>query len=87
MTVDAQGRLYLTDPEHSAVVRLDPETGELKTLIREPGRIQLISSLSFGADGKLYFATFPIQELLMKSEAQILKLKRKFPVLSLTVVQ
>ncbi len=87
MTVDGQGRLYLTDPEHSAVVRLDPETGELKTLIREPGRIQLISSLSFGADGKLYFATFPIQELLMKSEAQILRLKRKFPVLALTVGQ
>ena len=32
---DAQGRLYVTDPEHSAIHVIDPD-GALRTLVRDP---------------------------------------------------
>lgn len=64
MNIDEQGRIYLTDPEHSAIVRLEPRTGSLETLIKDPKLIQLISNMEFGPDGALYFWTFPFHELM-----------------------
>jgi sugar lactone lactonase YvrE len=80
MAVDERGHLYLTDMEHSALLRLDPETGELTTLIRDTEAIPFVSALEFGPDKKLYFSVFPVHNLMFMSEKAIRDLDQRFPV-------
>src|SRR5262249_47195093 len=48
-TSDDDGRIYLTDPEHSAVVTVEPDR-TLRTLVKDP-RLRWPDGMSFGPDG------------------------------------
>ena len=50
---DAQGRLYLTDYEHNAIVRRDPD-GTYTTIAHDP-RMLWPDTMALAADGYLYF--------------------------------
>jgi sugar lactone lactonase YvrE len=80
MALDEEGHLYLTDMEHSALLRLNPETGELTTLIRDSDVMPFVSALEFGPDKKLYFSVFPMHNLMFKSEKTIREMGEKYPV-------
>jgi sugar lactone lactonase YvrE len=64
---DDQGRIYLTDPEHSAVLALEPDR-RLRTLVRDP-KLRWPDGLSFGPDGWLYVTCSALQDVLFRSAA------------------
>lgn len=66
---DVQGNIYITDVEHSAVMRKTMD-GRLETLIRDT-RIRWADSLSFGPAGYLYVADSAIPDVLLQSRAHI----------------
>ncbi len=53
MLFDRQGRLYLSDIEHSAVVRLTPD-GRLETILKDP-RFRWPISFALAPGGQIYF--------------------------------
>jgi sugar lactone lactonase YvrE len=69
MTVDKQGNVYLTDFEHSAIVRVKPD-GRLETLLKDR-KYRWPTAFSFGPDGWLYFTCNAIDEVTMKSGSKI----------------
>ena len=69
IAIDAHDTLYLTDPEHSAVVTL-ASNGELVTLLKD-ARFRWPDGFSFGSDGWLYFTCSALQHVIMKSEASM----------------
>lgn len=69
LSTDLLGNVYITDVEHGAVFRLDPD-GHLDTLIQSP-RIRWADALSFGPDGWLYLADSAIPEQMLRSKAHI----------------
>lgn len=52
ITIDQDGNLYLSDPEHDSVVMLGPDR-KLQTLVRDT-RLRWPDGFSFGPDGWLY---------------------------------
>jgi sugar lactone lactonase YvrE len=64
---DDQGRIYLTDPEHSAVLALGPDR-RLRTLVKDP-ELRWPDGLSFGPDGTLYVTCSALQDVLFRSAA------------------
>jgi sugar lactone lactonase YvrE len=56
LTVDAKGRIYVTNLEHDAVEVLDPATDTLTTLVRGP-EFRWPDSLSWDDQGGLYVST------------------------------
>jgi len=62
---DDQGRVYLTDPEHSAVLAVEPG-GTLRTLVKDP-KLRWPDGLSFGPDGWLYVTCSALQDVLFRS--------------------
>jgi sugar lactone lactonase YvrE len=56
---DAQGRVYLSDYEHDAIRRRNPN-GEIETLVHDP-RALWPDSLSLAANGYLYFTANQIE--------------------------
>jgi sugar lactone lactonase YvrE len=62
---DDQGRIYLTDPEHSAVLALEPDR-RLRTLVKDP-KLRWPDGLSFGPDGSLYVTCSALQDVLFRS--------------------
>jgi sugar lactone lactonase YvrE len=64
---DDAGTIYLTDPEHSAIVAMRPA---LETLIRDP-RLRWPDGLSFGPEGWLYVTSSSLQHVIMKGEAEV----------------
>jgi sugar lactone lactonase YvrE len=64
---DEQGRIYLTDPEHSAVLALEPDR-RLRTLVKDP-KLRWPDGLSFGPDGWLYVTCSALQDVLFRSAA------------------
>jgi sugar lactone lactonase YvrE len=62
---DEQGRIYLTDPEHSAVLALEPDR-RLRTLVKDP-KLRWPDGLSFGPDGSLYVTCSALQDVLFRS--------------------
>lgn len=59
LSSDNAGNIYLTDPEHSALLRLSPEK-KLDTLLKTE-RLRWPDGLSFGADGWLYVTCSSLQ--------------------------
>jgi sugar lactone lactonase YvrE len=64
---DDQGRIYLTDPEHSAVLAIEPDR-RLRTLVKDP-KLRWPDGLSFGPDGWLYVTCSALQDVLFRSAA------------------
>src|SRR5262249_21797653 len=62
---DDQDRIYLTDPEHSAVLAVEPDR-RLRTLVKDP-KLRWPDGLSFGPAGPLYVTCSPPQDLLLPS--------------------
>ena len=66
---DTQGNIYITDVEHSAIMRKTLD-GRLETVIRDT-RIRWADSLSFGPAGYLYLADSAIPDVMLQSDAHI----------------
>jgi hypothetical protein len=65
ITMDDDGNIFLTDVEHSAIMKLAPD-GKLTTLIKDK-RIRWADGLGFGPDGWLYLADSAIPEIVLQS--------------------
>lgn len=63
ITTDDQGNVYLSDLEHSAIVRYRPDTGALTTLIKTP-RLRWPDGFSFGPDGWLYVTGSSLHQVI-----------------------
>jgi sugar lactone lactonase YvrE len=69
ITSDDAGNLYLSDPEHNAVVRLGPD-GKLETLLADK-RFRWPDGFSFGPKGWLYFTCSALQHVILKSKSHV----------------
>mgnify|MGYP000440961177 CR=1 FL=1 len=72
MLFDRQGRLYLSDVEHSAILRLLPG-GALETLFKD-ATFRWPTAYAMAPDGQIYFTTNAIDQIQRKSRQQILAL-------------
>jgi sugar lactone lactonase YvrE len=61
---DGKGTVFLTDPEHDAIVAMRPE---LHTLLRDE-RLRWPDGMSFGPDGWIYVTASALQHVIMKSQ-------------------
>lgn len=69
LSIDVEDRIYITDVEHGAVHRLDPD-GALTTVVRS-SRIRWADALSFGPDGTLYIADSALPDQMLRPRAHI----------------
>ena len=69
LSADLEGGIWITDVEHGAVLRMNPN-GTLETWIENP-RIRWADALSFGPDGWLYLADSAIPDQVMRSKRHI----------------
>jgi sugar lactone lactonase YvrE len=69
LAADSEGRVYITDVEHGAVLRVGAD-GVLRTVIRS-GRIRWADALCFGPDGWLYLADSALPEVMLRSKRHI----------------
>lgn len=69
LSSDAEGNVYVTDPEHGAVLAVGPDR-RLRTLVRDP-RLRWPDGLSFGPDGWLYVSCSALQHVLFTSTAEM----------------
>lgn len=69
LSTDLDGNLLITDVEHGAVLRMNPE-GTLTTLIRST-RIRWADALSYGPEDWLYVADSAIPDQMLRSKAHI----------------
>jgi sugar lactone lactonase YvrE len=66
-STDDAGTVYLTDPEHSAVLAIGADR-VLRTLVKDP-MLRWPDGLSFGPDGWLYVTCSALQHVLFVSDA------------------
>jgi sugar lactone lactonase YvrE len=69
LSVDLDGRVYITDIEHNGIARLDNDL-ELRTLISSSA-VRWPDALSFGPDGWLYIADSALGDVILQSKAHI----------------
>jgi sugar lactone lactonase YvrE len=69
LSIDLEDRVYMTDVEHGAVHRLDPD-GSLATVVKS-ARIRWADALSFGPDATLYIADSALQHVMLMSRDHI----------------
>ncbi|MFC3149629.1 SMP-30/gluconolactonase/LRE family protein [Litoribrevibacter euphylliae] len=69
MSTDAAGGIYLTDIEHSAIIRMDAE-GHRQTLLKTD-LLRWPDGLSFGPDGYLYITCSALHQVLGKLPSDI----------------
>ena len=62
MSIGSDGKLYLTDLEHSAIQVWDPETNKLSTVLSDE-RLSWPDSLAWGPDGGLFVTSSQIQNM------------------------
>lgn len=70
ITTDNDGNVYLSDPGHSAIHRLQANTGELETLLMAPN-IRWPDGFSYGPDGWLYFTCSALQHVIGRGAKHI----------------
>jgi sugar lactone lactonase YvrE len=68
-STDDAGAVYLTDPEHSAVLTLGPDR-RLRTLVKDP-RLRWPDGLSFGPEGWLYVTCSALQHVVFTSPEEV----------------
>jgi len=71
LTMDREGNIYLSDMEHSAIVRLGQDRA-LTTLVKDP-RLRWPDGFSFGPDGWLYVTCSALQHVLFVSRDEMWK--------------
>ena len=69
MSTDSEGNLLITDVEHGAVIRMNPN-GEMTNLV-ESSRLRWADALSYGPDGWLYVADSAIPDQMLRSKGHI----------------
>jgi len=69
LSTDNDGNLLITDVEHGAVIRMQPD-GTLTTLVKSE-RIRWADALSYGPDGWLYVADSAIPDQMLRPKAHI----------------
>ena len=69
LATDSEGRVYITDVEHGAVMRVGAD-GVLQTVIRS-SRIRWADALCFGPDGRLYLADSALPDVMLRSRRHI----------------
>ncbi len=69
VAIDSEGTLYLTDPEHSAIVALGQDR-VLRTLVKDE-RLRWPDGLSFGPDGWLYVSCSALDRVILRSAEEI----------------
>ncbi len=62
MRMGPNGKLYLTDLEHGAIVLFNPPEKKIEPVVAD-GRLSWPDSLAFGPDGALYVTTSQIQHM------------------------
>jgi len=62
MAVDESGNIYLSDLEHSAIVRMTPQ-GEMQTLLKSAS-IRWPDGFSWGPEGNLYFTCSSLHQVI-----------------------
>ncbi|MEO6872464.1 MAG: L-dopachrome tautomerase-related protein [Chthoniobacterales bacterium] len=62
MSMGSNGKLYLTDIEHGAVVLFDPQTKKIAPVLAD-GRLSWPDSLAWGPDGALYVTASQIENM------------------------
>jgi sugar lactone lactonase YvrE len=67
--MDVAGSVYISDPEHSAVLALGQDR-RLRTLVKDP-RLRWPDGLSFGPDGWLYVTCSALQHVMFRSASQV----------------
>lgn len=60
MITGSEGKIYLTDIEHGAIVRFDPVTRKLETVLQD-ARLLWPDTMSWGPDGMLYVSCSQIE--------------------------
>jgi sugar lactone lactonase YvrE len=69
LTIDTDETVYLTDPEHSAILTLGQDR-RLRTVVKDP-RLRWPDGLGFGPDGWLYVTCSSLQHVLFVSGAHM----------------
>jgi len=69
LSTDDAGRIYVTDPEHSAIHVIRPD-GTLETLVRD-ARLRWPDGLGFGPDGWLYVTCSALHQVLFEPAAAV----------------
>ena len=69
LSMDLQDTVYVTDPEHSAVLTLGPDR-TLRTLVKDP-RLRWPDGLSFGPDGWLYVTCSALHHVMFRGAAAV----------------
>jgi sugar lactone lactonase YvrE len=69
LSVDDEGNIYITDPEHSAILTLGRDK-KLRTIVKDE-RLRWPDGLSWGPDGWLYVTCSALQHVLFRSEANV----------------
>jgi len=69
ITTDNAGNIYLSDIEHSAIIRMKPDAS-LETLIKDP-KLRWPDGFSFGPDGWLYVTSSALQDVIGKTDSYI----------------
>ncbi|HZP11866.1 MAG TPA: L-dopachrome tautomerase-related protein [Nevskiaceae bacterium] len=71
LTIDDRSNVYITDPEHSAIVLLRSADQRLYTLVQSQKLLRWPDGLSFGPDGWLYVSCSALGEILGRTASQI----------------
>jgi sugar lactone lactonase YvrE len=69
LSIDGADTVYISDPEHDAVLTLGQDR-KLRTLLKDP-RLRWPDGFSFGPDGWLYVTCSSLQHVMFRSAAHI----------------
>lgn len=70
ISIDSAGNLYITDPEHSAIHLVDPNTRYLQTLYRDT-QLRWPDGMSYAPDGFTYLTARSLNEVILQSAATV----------------
>ena len=71
LTSDSAGNIYISDPEHSAILRMSPD-GRLTTLLRD-SRLRWPDGFSFGPDAELYVTASSLHQIIGLAPSNVAK--------------